>query len=790
MTTEPNIRTVKSNCHYCGYLCGFNAQVEQVEPCEAYPTGEKLTDLVADDTRYPYDERITNGCYRWRMNLAEIDGPDRVNYPLKRKGGTARGAGQWERVSWDDALDDIAKRLRELANAPGNGGPQTLATAIGGPHVAYWPLHRFMNLGGSPNNMGIGQICWNIRIWMDGLTYGWPIEVNVDPRYTGQVFLWGTNPGESDNSLFWRSLLKMRKDGTPIVVVDPRETKTARIATLHLSPRPSTDCTLALAIIREIITTDRYDHDFVDKWCHGFDELTEHVQPYTLERAQEVCGVPAKDIATAARIFSEPTPTALLSGRGVDQLGCDNAPTHRALSILRAITGDVDRAGACEIMDVSDFTQEIDLEMSDAMDAGQRATQLNIGHSLLQSYPGYDGARKLTSRLGRTPQNPTGKRLPTRYLTSAHPNLVWRSVLGMPTNGEAPPYRVSALICCAANPLITYADTHLVYKALCALDLLVVLEYYMTPTAQLADYVLPIAGAFERPLWQAHGGVSNFCYGGDAAVAPYYERKTDYYFFRQLGLRLGQGEHWPCETIKDELENALAKAGMSWDQWRERGIYAGYPTFNKQDIADKDGKPQGFATTTGKIELANEYLDALGAGRLPVPATTGVADTTDSAGAAGAAGTAGAAGATIRGSAAESDGAYQLTLLTGARMQPYWASSFFNNKEFKAKRPYPTAEMSKETLSATGIRDGDWIDVSTKSGTARFMAREANMTDGVVSCEYGWWYPEDEPYEPGLSGAWRSNANLLTNADIEDCEPLIGSWRYNGIPCTVCKSHV
>jgi anaerobic selenocysteine-containing dehydrogenase len=699
------------------------------------------------------------------MNLEQIDAPERVNYPLKRVG--ERGSGQWERVSWNEALDDIAARLEALATVH---GPQTLASAIGGPHATYWPLHRFLNLFGTPNNMGIGQICWNIRVWMDCLTYGWPIEVNIDPNMSGAVFLWGTNPADSDNLLFWRTLLTMDKKRTPLVVVDPRRTRTARIATLHLAPLPGTDCTLALALIRQIIATDRVDHSFIERWCHGFDELVLHVEAYTLDYAEQVCGIPAANIAEAAQIFSEPTPTALLSGRGIDQLGPNTAPTHRALSILRAITGDVDRAGACLIEGMSDFIPEIDLEMSAWLSPKQRATQLNIGHSALQSYPGYEGASLLTERFG--------KRLPMRYLTSAHPNLVWRAMI------TGKPYPVRALICMAANPLVTYADARLVYEALSSLDLLVVLEYYLTPTAQLADYVLPSAGAFERPLIQAHGGIANFCYGGAAALEPYYERRADYDFFRGLGLRLGQAEYWPDVNLKEAIEQTLASAGVDWQRWTNQGIYCGAAVFNKHETAETKGdgssvlrcktdepspfvseppspasavsaEPRGFSTTTGKLELANEYLEALGGGRLPVPVPIA------------------------------RDPAYPFTMITGARTQPYWASSYFNNPRFRKTHPDPTAQMSRSTLREAGLEEGQWIEVATRRGSARFKAEVAEIVDNVVSVEYGWWYPEKEQGEPCLSGVWSSNVNVLTNADIEDCEPLIGTWTYNGIPCAL-----
>jgi len=764
-------RVVQSNCHYCGYLCGFLATVEDGEATEANPTGERLVALAPDPSRYPYSEQIANGCRRWRMNLEEIDGAKRINYPLRRIG--KRGLGQWQRVGWDEALDEIAARLQALA---AQHGPQTLASAIGGPHATYWPLHRFMNLWGSPNNMGIGQICWNIRIWMDALAYGWPIEANIDPATTGQVFLWGTNPAESDNSLFWRTLQQMARSGTPLVVIDPRRTRTAKLATLHLAPRPGTDCTLALGLIRQIIATGRTDADFIQRWCHGYDQLVQHVQPYTLEHVQQVCGIAAADVAEAARIFSQDTPTALLSGRGIDQLGPATAPTHRALSILRAITGDIDRPGACQIMEMSDFIPEIDLEMSAWLAPEQRACQLNIGRSPLQSYPGYEGATALTSRLGKSERNPEGNRLPMRYLTSAHPNLVWRAALG------EGPYRISALFCMGANPIITYADAALVRRALMAMELVVVLEYYMTPTAQLADYVLPAAGALERPLFQAHGGVANFAYGGAAAVEPYYQRRPDYDFFRELGLRLGQGEYWPSASLRDAIEATMAPVGISFEDWSRRGIYYDELRFSKHELSGPDGRPQGFATSTGKLELVSEYLQALGSTPLPQPGPALAAAIPDGA----IAGPLSAAPPELPAAVGcNRFGRPVLTLITGARKQPYWASSYFNNPAFRKAYPLPQADMSAATLAALGLEPGQWVEVRTANGAAHYQASEAELLDGVVSVDYGWWFPEQESGEPHLSGAWRSNTNLLTTARIEDCEPLIGSWRYNGIPCTV-----
>ena len=726
-----------TNCHYCGYCCAFLATVED----------GRVTDLVPDPSRYPYDERILAGCRRWRMNLDALDGPDRVNYPLRRAG--ERGGNEWERVSWDEALDDIAARLQALAD---EHGPETLASAIGGPHASFWPLHRFMNLFGSPNNMGIGQICWNPRIWMDALTFGWTVEADIVPGVTECLFIWGTNPAQSDNSAFWRSILAFARSDGALVVVDPRRTQAAAVADLWLPVRPGTDCTLALGLLHVIIGEGLVDRAFVDAWCHGFDELAEHVRPYTPAHVAAVCGLPEDDIVRAARLFGRAGAAALVSGRGVDQVGANVAPTHRAICCLRAVTGNVDKPGSCVLAEGPDFVSEMELEMSDALAPERRARCLNTPFTPLQCYDGYDRARKLTEKLGRT--------LPERYLTSALPHLVLRAM------EEGEPYPVRALIVNATNPLLTYADTHRVFEALMGLDLLVVLDYYMTPTAMIADYVLPAAGAIERPVLQVHGGVANMGYGGPAAVEPYYERRTDYDVFRGLGLRLGQEDAWPEETLADAFAAQLARAGMDWDAFCQLGIYWQPPAYAKHELPGPDGKPQGFATTTGKIELASEFLPTLGGPRLPEPAAPAVPlcspELVEDA---------------------ERAGGAHLPMITGSRKQPYNASMYFNNPAFRQKSPHPVAEVSEATAERLGLEPGDRVEIATDKGSARFILETAPLRDDLVNVDYGWWHPEWEPGGPDLGGMWESNVNCLTSC--EPGEPLIGTWSYNAIDCVI-----
>ncbi len=725
-----------TNCHYCGYCCAFLATVED----------GRVVDLRPDPTRYPYDERILAGCRRWRMNLAALDGADRVNHPLRRV--DERGANQWERVSWDEALDDIAARLRDLA---AEHGPETLASAIGGPHASFWPLHRFMNLFGSPNNMGIGQICWNPRIWMDALTFGWTVEADITPGLTECLFIWGTNPAQSDNSAFWRAIIQFSKTEASLVVIDPRRTQVAALADIWLPVRPGTDCTLALAFMHVIIEEGLVDRAFVDEWCHGFEELAAHVRPYTPARAAEECGVSEDDIVRAARLFGSAQAAALVSGRGIDQVGVNVAPTHRAICCLRAITGNVDKQGACVLAEASDFVPEVDMEMTDALAAEHRARCLNTQRTPLQCYEGYGKARKLTEKLGR--------RLPERYLTSAAPDLVLHAM----ETGE--PYPVRALIVNATNPLITYADTHRVFKAFMGLDLIVVLDYYMTPTASIADYVLPIAGAIERPIFQVHGGVANNGYGGPAAVAPYYERRTDYEVFRELGIRLGQADAWPQETLEDAFAAQLAPTGMDWEDYCRIGLYYQPPAYGKHLIPGPDGKPQGFATTTGKVELASEFLPQVGGTRLPEPGGHLSLCSSELV------------------ERAQVEGGAHLRMITGSRKQPYNASMYFNNPEFRAKSPVPVVEMSEATAERLGLHPGDTVEVATDQGSARFELATARMRDDLVNVDYGWWHPEWEPGAPAFGGMWESNVNCLTTCEL--AEPMIGTWSYNDIDCVI-----
>lgn len=721
-------KEVLTNCRFCGYQCGLIATVENGRVLKARP----------DPNRYPNNPKVMAGCKRWSMIPEVIDHPQRINYPMKRVG--EKGSGQWERITWEQALDEIAEKLQSLKE---KYGPETLASSIGGPHTTFWPLHRFLSLFGSPNNMGIGQICWNPGIWVNSLTYGWPVDNELYPELTECAILWGVNPAQSDNSLFWHTVKEYRRQGKTLIVVDPRCTETAEQANLWLPVRPGTDPVLILGLLHVVVKEKLYNADFVAKWCHGFEYLEEHLEPYTPEYVEEITGISAEKVIEAARLYGKASPACIYTGRGIDQLGKNTFPTYRGLAILRAITGNVDVMGGSHLSVMPDFIPEVELELSEDF-AATKPQSVSQEKLKLQSYGGFAKLRELTMK--------HNKQLPMRYLTSAHPNKVWKAML----TGE--PYPVRSMIVMGSNPLLTQADTKLVYEALKSLDLLIVLELFETPTSMLADYVLPSAGVLERPVMETKAGVANIAYGGDKAVEPYYERRPDYYFFKELGTRLGQEQEWPWETYTEALAASLEPTGYDWETYRDYGLYVDENEYQKYAKVNENGEVNGFATKTGKVEIYSEFLKELGEDPLPVPQVF-----------------------------PEKNAEFPLTMISGARHQPYYASSYHQLERFRKMHPHPIVEMSPETGKKLGLEEGEYVEVETERGKARFMTQFITMCDDVISVEYGWWHPEMKGAEPELGGLWLSNANLLTSGDFATSDPLVGTWTYNGIPCRVNK---
>jgi len=520
-------------------------------------------------------------------------------------------------------------------------------------------------------------------------------------------------------------------------VIDPRYTKTAAKASMWVPIKPGTDLALALAMINVIIEEELYDAGFVDKWCSGFEELKNNVAGYSPDSVSPITGIHSQSIAKIARCFARNKPATIFSGLGIDQSGRNCTQALRALAILRAITGNVDRPGACHLCEQPDFLSETQLEMSSSLPASCNKKQLGQSVFRLPTYAGYETLSHYTSL--------HGKKLPARYLTSAHPFLAWQAMI------TGKPYPIRALVVMASNPLLTQANTKMVYQALKSLDLMVVLEQFLTPTAMLADYVLPSAGSLEQSMIQMNGGISNIAYGGPRAVNPLYKRRTDYSFWYELGRRCGQEKYWPWKTMEEALDEILSRARLTWKEFCKTGVYFPKKSYFKYEN-------EGFATPSGKIELYSILLEKLGYDPLP--------DFIDSH---------------------DNTPEYPLTLVTGVRHQPYYATEFRYIEYLRKIHPNPIAEMATVTANQFGVQEGDHIWIETPTGRIKQVVGFADMLPGLVCTEFGWWYPESLPEKSNLGGMWESNANVLTDSDIEACDPILGQWSYRTLHCKIYK---
>ena len=721
------IESKKVVCEYCKGYCRVIADVEN----------DRLLGVRPD----PDDERPNpnNGCVRIRAAVEIMYHPDRVNFPLKRAG--ERGEGKWQVITWEQALDEIAQKLQGLKDMY---GPEAIAGVKGTMRTRNF-MPRFFNLLGSPNCTTQGKICSGPLGATSTALFGW---------YSGRITYGGGIPKSilltgTDPLLSWPRTENMIRDfinkGAKYIVVDPRETNAAKQADFWLQLRPGTDTALFLSIINVLIEEKLYDNEFVNKWVYGFDQLAARVKEYTPEKVADITWVPAEKIRAAARILGENRPHYSWNGMGTEQL-TDSIHALQARFSIAALTGSIDVEGGVYIGRPGKIRGIPEVSAIDALSPEQKAKQLGADRFKFQSWPGYDLMKTHTIRVwDRVP--PSEQTL----AASCHQPTLYRAMI----TGD--PYPVRGLITMAHNPMITQANTKLVYKALKNLDLHVVMEYWLTPSAELADYVLPAASVWERPFL-------NFNYGGNQAVpesiAGEYDHRIDYDVFREIGIRLGQAMDWPWKSLEEVYDYQLEPVGMSFKDFMAKGGYYREP--HEFKLYTK----KGFATATGKAEVYSKALEQLGYDPLPEyeePLETPV-------------------------SRPELAKEYPYILITGGRFLPLFHSEFRQVNSLRKRHPNPLVQINPVTAESLGIADGDWVWIETTRGRIRQKCQHFKGIDPrVVHVEHGWWFPELPGEEPWLHGAWESNANVLTDDNPDICGKIHGGWPLRTALCKVYR---
>jgi len=351
-----------------------------------------------------------------------------------------------------------------------------------------------------------------------------------------------------------------------------------------LQLRPGTDCVLYLAMINVIIEENLYDKEFVEKWCYGFNILREYVKEFPPEKMADITWVPAEKIREAARTYATNKPATIMNGMGVEHLHNCIEALH-CLMILPAITGNLGISGGQEISGHHDqYIPDYDICLNHMLADEQKAKEIGSERFKLMSFRGYDLLMKHAK-----------KRLMRYGLSTAHEPSVYRAMI------TGKPYPVKALITMASNPMVTQANIRLVYEALKSVDIYVVHDFWMTPSAELADYVLPAAMWLERPNVYNFYDTAPFLEVGEALlparIEGQFERRNDYEFWCGLGRRLGQEEYWPWGTLEEAFDYRLSPLGKTMQQVIEEGGVTGYA------VKEKIYEEMGFGTPTGKVEL-------------------------------------------------------------------------------------------------------------------------------------------------------------------------------------------
>jgi anaerobic selenocysteine-containing dehydrogenase len=697
-------------------------------------------------------------CERSKAFVEHLYHKDRLNYPLKRIAG--RGDGKWQQISWDDALDEISEKLKRIKS---QSGAEAVAS-VGGTGRGFSELFkvRFMNLFGSPNHANAGQWCSVVSRQIHAAVYGAGASRVVKSPCQCAV-IWGSNPVESFSCIFPQHI-KAKRRGTRYIIIDPKYSETVgRLADHWLRLRPGTDAALALGWINVIIEEELYDKQFVKNWCYGFEALKERVKQYPVDRVAEITRLPETQIKETARLYATSKPASIIWGVKSDMQGLNVTSITHAKCILRAITGNLDviggdmLSGPCEKVNYGSM-----LEYMHKLPAAQREKQLGADRHKLWCYPGYELIENVVKPYWY------GKGLSAGFLPGCHEPAVWTAIL------EGKPYPVRALICGACNPLVAYPNTKRIYQALKSskLELFVVAEQWMTPSAMLADYVFPITNWLEHPqlCTQTFQGSGNVAAIGERVVPPLYERRTDYDLYRGLGMRFGQERYWRGSLEREWdwcLEPLLKEFNLNSSEefakknrwWAPEPLEKRYAT-----IDPKTNKPRGFATPSGKVELCSSILEKLGYDPLPgyiEPPETPV-------------------------SQPELAKKYPFILITGARFRPMHHSEHRQIKSLRKLHPYPVAEINPETARQLGIGEGDWVIIETLRGKIRQKAKlTSRILPRMVESQHGWWFPEEIGDDPTLFGVFQSNVNVLTPDDEAFCDPPTGAVTFGPLLCRI-----
>ena len=633
-------RYVPTHCCYCGVQCGMylkvaNGRVVGVEPREDFPLNHGML------------------CPKGATAYQTVNHPDRLTYPLMRRGGKNSPL---ERASWDEVLDTIVQRFRAIQAEHGKDAVAIYSGSSMTNEKCYL-MGKFARVAlGTRHTDYNGRLCMSSATGANERSLGIDRAANPvsDMLHADCIFVIGANVGECFpiiTSYLWQA----RDRGCKLIVADPRQTPIARTADIFLPLRPGTDSALLNGMLHVIIEEGLVDEDFIRERTTGWEETRALVEQYPPERVAKVCGLRPEAIVEAARVFGRANAALLYTARGLEHQskGVDNGVTAINLALA---TGNFGRPGAGYGTLTGQGNGQGGREM------GQKASQL-------------PGCRSIEDAADR------------QYICSVWgineqdlPHSGYPATLMIPAMLRQE-IRACFMIC--SNPMVSLPDQHTVERALRSLDLFVVTDFFLSETAELADIVLPgnVWAEDEGTVTNLEGRVIKY----NKAVDSPGEARLDWQIVCELARRLDKGQffnfHSPRE-IFDELR--LCTKGATSDYWgityekidEQNGVFWPCPS------EDHPGTPRLYEERFGFPDGRARFH--------PIPYIP---------------------------PAEEPDEEYPLVLTTGRVIYHYLSGNQTRRVSFlNEEAPYPWVEMHEQTANRLGIKDGDWVTVRTRRG--------------------------------------------------------------------------
>jgi anaerobic selenocysteine-containing dehydrogenase len=648
---------------------------------------------------------------------------DRLRYPLKRAG--RKGEGRFEPISWDEAINIIADTLKRQKDAY---GPESL-TILSPAYRSYNPyLRRFLAAHGSPN-YGHSGICAMQMAF--SFMYTFADWAGPEIEKSDLIIYWGKQPVYSSPVTAAPKLMIMaKKRGAKIISVKPSMEPDAGMADIWVPIRPGTDAALALAMLNIIINEDLVDHEFIDKWCYGYDELKEHIQQYTPEWAERITGIPDARIREIARLYATTERASIDLGNGVEHAPSSN-DAIRAVAILIAITGHLDRPGG-NVFGVragppTGMPMPRNIELRE---------QFN---------------EKLIDKLV-APEFPKAFQPFLEGLSSAY-YRIFESVL----TGD--PYTIRSAIAPGTQPSVSTRGSKRVVEALKKLDFYVVADVMRTADMDYADIVIPVATPYETDHpFEARTG---WLMARNKVIEPFASDKSIYQFILDLGVAMGYSEYFWNGSMQDSMNYQLQPFGMTIDELRKHKTGIVYPriqqTYENYERIFNRASPRLSREPYlphAKVEIYNTNFKEAGFNPLPQwkeppESITGTPELMQK---------------------------YPLILSDYHTSKNFVASWMRNVPYLREMQPHPVLHIHPDTASGRGIRDNDWVIVESPHGWIRVKAElYPGIRPDTVMMLHGWWQGckelgfEDLPLLD--SGA---NVNIMYSVDpAKAYDPLI-----------------